>query len=80
VIEAAHLPTEVKASQGHDGIRIPGSTLADIERYAILQTLSAEGGSTSKAAAKLGISPRKIQYKLHQYGEAPRSGKPAVDD
>jgi hypothetical protein len=25
------------------------------------------GGSTSKAAAVLGISSRKIQYKLHEY-------------
>ncbi len=79
-IETAHLPAEVKATQSSHGIRIPGSTLADIERYAILETLSAEGGSTSKAASKLGISPRKIQYKLHQYGEAPRSGKPVVED
>ena len=52
---------------------IPGSTMADIERYAILETLKAAGGSTSKAAEMLGISTRTIQYRLHQYQAAPRS-------
>jgi len=47
--------------------RIPGSTMADIERYAILTTLEHTGGSTSRAAAILGISPRTIQYRLHDY-------------
>jgi DNA-binding NtrC family response regulator len=46
---------------------IPGSTLEEIERYAILKTLEQAGGSTSKAAEILGISPRKIQYKLQEY-------------
>jgi two-component system NtrC family response regulator/two-component system response regulator HydG len=48
-------------------IRIPGSTLADLEREAILRTLEAVSGSTSRAAAMLGISPRKIQYKVKEY-------------
>jgi len=47
--------------------------LRDLERYAILETLKATGGSTSKAAEMLGISVRTIQYRLHQYNEAPRS-------
>ena len=38
-----------------------------IERFAILQTLEHVGGSTSRAAEILGISPRKIQYKLQAY-------------
>jgi len=49
---------------------IPGATLAHLERYAILKTLEHTGGSTSKAAELLRISPRKIQYKLHEYREA----------
>jgi DNA-binding NtrC family response regulator len=49
---------------------IPGSTLEELERYAILRTLEHTGGSTSRAAAILGISARKIQYKLHEYGDA----------
>ncbi|MBI3205222.1 MAG: sigma-54-dependent Fis family transcriptional regulator [Myxococcales bacterium] len=47
---------------------IPGARLSDIERFAILETLAANGGSTSRAARVLGISVRKIQYKLHEYG------------
>jgi DNA-binding NtrC family response regulator len=46
---------------------VPGSTLADIERDAILRTLEAVEGSTARAAAMLDISPRKIQYKLKEY-------------
>ena len=63
------------------GVRIPGSTLADIEREAILRTLEAVGGSTSKAAAILDISARKIQYKLKEYQQqgalTPRRDTPA---
>jgi two-component system NtrC family response regulator/two-component system response regulator HydG len=51
------------------GFRLPGSTLAEIEREAILRTLEASGGSTSKAAEILQISTRKIQYKLKEYHE-----------
>jgi DNA-binding NtrC family response regulator len=51
---------------------IPGATLAEIERYAILETLKAQRGSTSRAARVLGMSVRKIQYKLNEYG-TPRS-------
>ena len=47
--------------------RIPGASLEEIERYAILKTLEHTGGSTSRASEILKISPRKIQYKLHEY-------------
>ncbi len=43
---------------------IPGCSIEELERYAILRTLEHTGGSTSQAAALLGISPRKIQYRL----------------
>ena len=49
------------------GVAIPGSTLEEIEKEAILRTLEAVGGSTSRAAALLQISARKIQYKLKEY-------------
>jgi DNA-binding NtrC family response regulator len=52
-----------------EGLRIPGATLAQIERVAILRTLEAVGGSTSRAAAMLGISTRKIQYRIREYRE-----------
>ncbi len=75
-IEAKHLPPSL-APQGDRGgpPPIPGSTIQELERYAILKTLEACGGSTSKAALLLGVSTRKIQYKLHEYG-AP--GSPLV--
>lgn len=52
---------------------IPGATLAELERYAILETLKATGGSTAKAAEILAISVRTIQYRLHEYNVARRS-------
>ncbi len=67
-IEKKHLPPSVVPSDERGGPPvIPGSTIADLERYAILTTLEAAGGSTSRAATVLGVSSRKIQYKLHEY-------------
>jgi DNA-binding NtrC family response regulator len=69
-IGLAHLPGNIAPKRGEAGVpRIPGSSLYDIERHAILRTLELCGGSTSKTAAVLGISSRKIQYKLHEYQE-----------
>ncbi|HET6923770.1 MAG TPA: sigma-54 dependent transcriptional regulator [Anaeromyxobacteraceae bacterium] len=51
---------------------IPGATLFEIEREAILRTLGQVGGSTARAAEVLGISVRKIQYRLKEY----RTGHP----
>ena len=51
----------------------------EIERYAITKTLESTGGSTSQAAEILGISVRKIQYKLHEYEGAPKSSREPVD-
>ena len=66
-LTAKHLPAGVGAvSRGT--IRIPGSTMGEIERHAILATLEACGGRTAQAAQMLDISVRKIQYKLHEYG------------
>jgi DNA-binding NtrC family response regulator len=69
-IEREHLPMELVPRE-HEDIQptIPGATIAALERYAILKTLETCGGSTSKAATILGISARKIQYKLHEYRE-----------
>jgi DNA-binding NtrC family response regulator len=67
-IEKQQLPPSVVPAAERDGFpTIPGCTIAELERYAILKTLEACGGSTSKAATVLGVSPRKIQYKLHEY-------------
>ncbi len=57
---------------------IPGATLEEIEREAILRTLEDVAGSTARAAQVLGISVRKIQYKLKEYrgGAAGRRRRP----
>jgi DNA-binding NtrC family response regulator len=83
-IEKMHLPPTVVPSDRRDAApAVPGSTIADLERYAILKTLEACGGSTSKAATVLGISPRKIQYKLHEYAagtDPATAARPGEDD
>jgi len=79
-IEPRDLPRELLA-EAHDDEQmptIPGASLREIERYAILRTLEHVGGSTSKAAKILGISPRKIQYRLNEYRSTPQSGVPSV--
>ncbi len=74
VLTPTHFPTLRPAGEEPAGLQpvgggasIPGSTLAALEREAILRTLEAVGGSTSRAAALLEISARKIQYKLKEY-------------
>jgi DNA-binding NtrC family response regulator len=77
-ITRADLPPTLAPARPTDGIRIPGATFDEVERYLILKTLESTGGSTAEAAEVLGISIRKIQYKLHEYQAAPKSGAPAV--
>ena len=71
ILTVSHFPTLRsgldQAEVAQSGIKIPGSSLALIEREAILRTVESVGGSTSRAAKILGISPRKIQYKLKDY-------------
>jgi two-component system response regulator HydG len=69
-IEVSDLPFEVAGAGKGGGIQIPGSTMAEIERYAIESTLDAVGGSTARAAEMLDISVRTIQYRLHEYGRS----------
>ncbi|GAB4196545.1 MAG: sigma-54 dependent transcriptional regulator [Sandaracinaceae bacterium] len=69
-IEEDDLPGDVVGGEPTLGIRIPGSTMAEIEKHAILQTLEACGGSTKRTAEILGISVRTIQYRLSEYGIA----------
>ena len=79
-IEPRHLPASLAgvASSDRDAMPpVPGSTIAELERWAILRTLEACRGSTSRAAALLGISSRKIQYKLREYTEGPLDAGPS---
>ena len=67
VIDADDLPFAA-AQVGGGAVRIPGSTMAEIERYAIETTLDSTQGSTTRAADVLDISVRTIQYRLLEYG------------
>jgi DNA-binding NtrC family response regulator len=78
-ITVSELPVHIVPVIQEGGINIPGSSLDSIEHYAIVKTLASTGGSTSRAAEILGISIRKIQYKLHEYESAPKSGRDAID-
>lgn len=53
---------------------VPGVTLAEAERLVLERTLDACGGDTAKAAKLLGISRRKIQYRLREWNESEDEG------
>jgi len=79
-VELGHLPPELGVVSIQSGPPpIPGSTMGMLERYAILRTMESVAGSTSKAADILGMSVRKIQYKLHEYSAAPKSRRAAAE-
>ena len=76
VVGIDDLPTVLRGARPDEetgSALIPGASLFEIEREAILRTLDAEGGSTARAAEVLGVSVRKIQYRLKEY----RTGQPA---
>ena len=64
------LPRTDERAPSADGPRVPGSSMDDLERDAIIRTMESVGGSVSRAAAILKISPRTIQYKMKRYLEA----------
>ena len=67
-IDDEHLPYGSSGHHGLEGISVPGATMAELEKYAIIKTLDAVDGSTVRAAEVLDISVRTIQYRLHEYG------------
>ncbi|HKY36720.1 MAG TPA: sigma-54 dependent transcriptional regulator [Polyangiaceae bacterium] len=75
VVEAEALPFDATPATIEGGPRVPGATMAELEKHAILATLEAVNGSTSKAADMLDISARTIQYRLHEYGVAASKAK-----
>jgi two-component system response regulator HydG len=80
MVDLGDLPSPVRgAPERLDGeLAIPGMSLRAVERYAIMKTLEATGGSTSKAAAILDVSPRTIQYRLQEYRRADKGMGPAI--
>ena len=68
-VEDEHLPVLTRSEQlDNVGVLVPGLTLAEVERMAIMQALEAASGSTQRAAELLGISQRKIQYRIKEWG------------
>ncbi len=67
-IETDHLPGNDSGAVVEMGILVPGITLDELERMAIMQALEAASGSTAKAADLLGVSRRKVQYRLKEWG------------
>lgn len=58
--------------EGDLSVLVPGISMQEVERITILKTLDAVSGSTAKTAEILGISRRKIQYRLKEWGIAPK--------
>lgn len=67
-----HLPPAVRAAidaVGSVGRGVEPRALADIEREAIFAALARCDGNRTRAARELGISRRKLLYRLKEYGE-----------
>jgi DNA-binding NtrC family response regulator len=79
-IGAAQLPQSERKEIGDVGLLVPGVSLAELERMAILQTLEATKGDTAKAAELLDISRRKIQYRLKEWGLTGAHGDEGDED
>jgi DNA-binding NtrC family response regulator len=74
-IQKDDLPTSAHGDLQNGSVTalIPGITMSELERMAILRTLDAVDGSTARAAEILGISQRKIQYRVKEWGYQPPS-------
>jgi len=74
LIEPDNLPSNINQSlrkARKETFRIPsGTTMKDIEKKVILETLQTTNGSKSKAAKMLGISTRKIEYKIKEWSNS----------
>lgn len=83
-VQLSDLPPLVRGARvGAEQAPFPvaGATMEEIEREAILRALDRCGGSTSRAAELLGVSVRKVQYRLKEYragGSIRRSVAPGV--
>ena len=53
----------------------PGTTLADMEKSLILQSLKDAGGNKSETARRLGVTRRTLQLKLKKYFGDPENGE-----
>lgn len=62
------------------GLPIPGSTMAEVERYVIEKTLESVDGSTTRAAEILDIGVRTIQYRVQEYAGGKASRRSTKDE
>ncbi|MEE9487534.1 MAG: sigma-54 dependent transcriptional regulator [Candidatus Brocadiales bacterium] len=70
VIETEHLPSNLthsgETTSPYLQLRV-GTPLKDVEKEVILKTLELTGGSKTDAAKLLGVSTRKIEYKVKEW-------------
>jgi transcriptional regulator with PAS, ATPase and Fis domain len=85
LLEVADLPDFLRAhDQSATTFTVrPGTSLADVEKLLIRQTLTHITSNRDEAAQVLGISRRALQYKLKEYGlveEPKRSDEPSAEE
>ncbi len=79
-VDVRHIPDDVRASDAHDAADSPdvpgtsgfaslaGTSLEQIEKRAIRETLRLTGGNREQAAKLLGLGERTLYRKLREYG------------
>ena len=74
VLGVEHVPDEVRESDGASGSSsysigsLAGTSLEQLERQAIRETLKLTAGNREQAAKMLGIGERTLYRKLNEYG------------
>ncbi|MCF6148618.1 MAG: sigma-54-dependent Fis family transcriptional regulator [Candidatus Kuenenia sp.] len=69
-ISKKHLPENIVSRKGnaHSITVVPGSSLYEAEKELILRTLQLTKGNKQEASKMLGISIRKIEYRIKEWG------------
>jgi len=75
-VEATDLPEDVRGGGTLRPAAVPGRTLADLEKEAILGALAANGGNQARTAAQLGIGTATLYRKLRAWKRTRRREAP----